>query len=460
MSHGGHGPKTPLQKFFDLEGWVSWMADWNISRALFLSTIFFGLLVVLAQLIPHLPTFVFWWAVGTAPIWLPLALLRSGWHAWIEYIREEYLGHQESVLLEVKIPRDIMKSPRAMELVFNAFYTKSGETTVLNRAWSGSVRPWISWELVSLGGEIHFYTWCWTRYRRSVETAIYAQYPEVEITEADDYSLRFIYDPKRYFVYCTDYIYDGHGDEYPIKSYIDFELDKDPKEEFKVDPFANVLEVLGSLKPNEQAWIQIMVRTEDKQTGHNALNPKKSTWKKRVEDEVEKIRAEATINVGKRDAPDSDPDKYGTFPRPTWRMQQQIETLDRHLGKIPFEVGMRGLYIAEGKPHGPTYTNVRWIWKPFNSPSYLNTLRPRRGHNPFDYPWYDIGGIHWRWVVRRYLNAYRMRSFFYTPYGEHGFVMTPETLATIYHYPSRAVATPGLIRISAKKAEPPPNLPR
>jgi hypothetical protein len=459
MSGGGHGHK-PIHPWLDLHGWVEWLSGWNISRALVLTTIFLGLLFVLAELIPNFIVFVFWWAIGTAPIWLPLALLRSGWHAWIEYIREEYLASHDVVLLEVRIPRDIMKSPRAMELVFNAFYTKSGETTVIDRAWKGSVRPFISWELVSFGGEIHFYTWCWTRYRRSVETAIYAQYPEVEIVEADDYSMRFVYDPKKHFVFCTDYIYDPRGDEYPIKSYIDFELDKDPKEEFKIDPFANVIEVMSNLKPNEQAWIQIIVRTEDKATGHNALNPKSSTWKKRVEQEVNKIRRDASVAVGKEEADESDPDKYGTFPRPTWKQTRTIETLERHLGKIPFEVGMRGMYISEGAPHGPTYTNVRWIWKPFNSPAYLNQLRPRRAHNDFDYPWHDIAGYRWRWVVRYYLDAYRTRSFFYTPYGEHGFVMTPETLATIYHYPSRTVAAPGLQRISAKKAEPPPNLPR
>lgn len=457
-SHGG--PKTPFQKWIDLHEWTNWIGDWGISRALFLGCLFVGLLLILADLIPNLPLFAFWWLVGTAPVWLPIVLLRSAWHAWLEYVREEFLESKKPVLLEVKIPRDIMKSPRAMELVFNSFFTKSGEVTFIVRGWRGSVRPWTSWELVSFGGEIHFYIWCWEQYRRSVETAIYAQYPEVEIHEVEDYAMRFVYDPKKHFIFCTEYDYDPKGDEYPIKSYIDYELDKDPKEEVKVEPFANVLEVLSNLKPNEQAWIQIMVRTEDKQTGHAALFPAKSTWKQRVEDEVEKIRTEASINVGKRDAPESDPAKYGNFPRPTSRMTLQIQTLERHLGKIPFEVGMRGMYISEGEPHGPTYTNVRWIWKPFNSPAYFNQLRPKRGHNPFDYPWQDVGNYRWRIVIRRYLDAWRMRSYFYTPYAQHGMVMTPETLATIYHFPSRTVQPPGLQRIPAKKAEPPPNLPR
>ena len=36
-------------------------------------------------------------------------------------------------------------------------------------------------------------------------------------------------------------------DAYPIKTYIDFGLDKDPKEEFKVDPISPVIELFGSI---------------------------------------------------------------------------------------------------------------------------------------------------------------------------------------------------------------------
>jgi len=39
------------------------------------------------------------------------------------------------------------------------------------------------------------------------------------------------------------------------------------------------------------------------------------------------------------------------------------------------------------------------------------------------------------------------------------FIMNTEELATIYHFPGEVSKTPSLSRISAKKAEPPTNLP-
>lgn len=447
--------------WLDLHTWMEWLGnDYGISRALMLGMIFGGLLFVLSTLIDNLAFFMFWWVVGTAPLWLPFALLRGAWFTWIEYIREEYIGRQKSVLLEVKIPRDIMKSPRAMELVFNQLFTNSGEVTALLRVWFGSVRPWTAWEITSFGGEIHFYTWCWAKYRNYIEASIYAQYPEVEIFEVEDYATRFVYDQNKHNCYVTDYDYDPRSDAYPIKSYIDYELDKDPKEELKVDPFATVLEVIGSIKPHEQIWVQLLVRAAGKNTGHHAIFlPEKTDtgWKKRVQEAVDEVKKDAMRDPTKSE---HDEDAFFNAPRPTWKQQEQLRAIERHLGKVPFEFLGRGIYISEGPPDSVTITATRWLWKPFNSPSYFNQLRPKRGHNPFDWPWQDFRGLRWRIATRRWIDAYRQRSGFYTPYANNPIVVTPEMLATIYHYPSRTVAVPGLQRIPAKKAEPPPNLPR
>jgi len=59
---------------------------------------------------------------------------------------------------------------------------------------------------------------------------------------------------------------------------------------------------------------------------------------------------------------------------------------------------------------------------------------------------------------------YRNRSFFYPEFYPGGyeytpFVMTTEELATIYHFPGDVSRTPTLSRITAKRAEPPANLP-
>ena len=260
MSHGVSAePTTPLGIFaanwLSWEPWMEYILDWGVSRALVLCTLFLATLVVVASQIPEFMLFLFSWLLGLAPLWLPYSLAKNAWFNWVHYRKHLYISKRESVLLEVRIPREITKSPRAMELVFNNFYLTAGETTVIDRAWKGGTRPWWSFELASFGGEIHFYVWTWKNTRRFAEANIYAQYPGVEIFEVEDYASKFVYDPKIHMCWGSEYLYDPRGDEYPIKTYVDFELDKDPKEELKIDPLATVFEMLASLKPHEQALV-------------------------------------------------------------------------------------------------------------------------------------------------------------------------------------------------------------
>ena len=196
---------------------------------------------------------------GTLPIWLPVVSVIGGWKAWIWYTRASFIAGLDNMLLEVKFPRDIVKSPRAMEEVLTKLWTDSGETTFFNRVFQGQARPWFSLEMASFGGEVHFYIWCRREWREVVESAMYAQYPEVELTEAEDYASKFAYDPDVHECFCTDWRYEPRNDAYQFRSYIDFELDTDPKEEYKVDPLAQVIERLSSIKPEEQMWMQIII---------------------------------------------------------------------------------------------------------------------------------------------------------------------------------------------------------
>jgi hypothetical protein len=346
-----------------------------------------------------------------------------------------------------------------MENVFSNLYVNSGETGFIVRLL-GSVYPYFSFELVSFGGDIHFYAWCWGTYRSLVESSIYAQYPDVEIVEVEDYASKFRFDPDVHTAFCGDYIYFGHdfpGDEYPIKSYVDFELDKDPKEEYKVDPLAETLEVLSNLKPYEQVWIQMYFRFAS-YTGILLRHNTGKDWKDRVIKEVEKIRVESAVFAETTHL--TDEQSRVARPRPTWRQTEQMRAMERHLGKQPFEIGMRHAYISAGEFHGPTFTAVRWIYKPLNSPNYFNFFRSRRAHNDFDYPWQDYKDFRWNLITRRYIDMMRRRSFFYTPWTTAPQVMSTEMMATLYHYPSSAIKSPGISRIPSKKAEPPPNLPR
>ncbi|MBV9158975.1 MAG: hypothetical protein JO019_00035 [Candidatus Kaiserbacteria bacterium] len=466
MAHDEGGLVAFYEKYTDFEGWVEWIGEWGVSRGFFLVCMYLGLYLFLGHLIPSLPLFTFNWLFGTAPIWIPIALIIGSWRVWIWYIQSLYLSGRNPILLEMKVPRDIYKSPRAMEIAFSLLIISSGETTFLHRAWKGQVRPFFSFEIASFGGEIRFFIWCWANYKTEIEAMIYGQYPEVELHQVEDYATKYQYDPEAHAVYCTEWRLETyHGisasdfrvNAFQPKSYIDFELDKDPKEEFKVEPLSTILEFISNIEPEEQIWIQIVLR----KCGRKAVLLSKDQdheWLHMVEQEVERIRQAASEPLGGVEL--SDKEKAKLFPHPTWKQTEQIRNLERHLGKYPFEIGMRGMYInTSGHMHGPTFTGMRWLWKPLGNPNYMSHLRPRRWHNPFDYPWQDLDDIRWKLTAKRFLDAYRRRLFFHSPWILPTNIVTNETLATLWHPPSRTVATPGLQRIPATKAAAPPNLP-
>jgi hypothetical protein len=438
------------------------IAGWAISRGLVLGITFLGLLLAFAAVTPNFIVFAVTWIVGLAPLWLPLTLSVVAMFVWVHYVRELYISAQGFILLEIKIPREITKSPRAMELALTSLYHAGSETTYGGRFWRGSVRTWFSLELVSLGGNIHFYVWGAGRFRTLIEAALYAQFPEIEIHEVEDYAKKFEYNSEYHRLYYIEFQYKPdnsshhYKDTYQLKSYVDFELDKDPKEEFKVDPLAQVLEFMGSIKSYEQMWIQIMIRAE---SAEGVLKRTGSSWTSHMDEEVRQIKIEALKDPRSPD----DPSKYSkdsSTGRMTTEQQDRMKHLERHKSKTHFQTAIRGVFFGDeryGQFNGQFISSFRELYRVFDSSSY-NKLRPANGLD-FDYPWQDIGGRVRIERSRRFFDAYQRRSSFYPPWEIDHRVMTTEALATIFHFPSSSIKTPGIQRIAAKKAEPPINLP-
>ena len=454
---------------FDYDEWLEQLGGhggFGVSRLLFLSILYIGMWSILNIQIPNLLLLTFSWIVGTSPIWMPIALIVGAYHVWVWYARSNFIYKQKFTLLEMKIPREIFKSPRAMETVLTNLWIPSRETHIIMRIIQGTMRPWYSLEIASLGGEIHFYIWVPELWRKGIEATIYAEYPEIELHEAEDYAQKYTYDPKTQTVYICDwrlepFTHDEAGcpnrDAYPMKSYLDFELEQDPKEEYKVDPLTTVLELLSSMKREQQLWVQIGI-TPAWRTG--VLIRKDHMWKHIVEQEVEKVRLESvTLPEGSALAHISGERLRSARPRATWKQTQQIETMERHLGKHPFEVVIRGVYISPTKDYGWRFWDMRLMWRPWANQQYMSQLRNRRWHEMFDWPWMDWHDFRWDQQTLRGLDAYRRRSFFYPPWETPTNVMTTELIASIWHPVSSTAKAPGLNRMPATKSAPPQNLP-
>ncbi|MEK7201851.1 MAG: hypothetical protein AAB737_04415 [Patescibacteria group bacterium] len=398
-----------------------------------------------------------------APLWVPVLLLRFESVLWGQARRRAYNAKQDYVLLEIRMPRDTRKSPLAMEGIFANLHLKPGESNWFKLYWNGSVRPWWSLEIVSLGGRIHFYIWTREVYRRLIESSFYAQYPGVEIVEAVDYSLLIEPGHGEWKGFACEYKH-GKEDPYPIKTYVDFGLDKQPmpKPEEQSDPLAQVLETMGSIGPNEQLWVQMIIRVNsgEKYAGKRNAKGKPYSWKDEAKELIESIRAGAVRKVKKVDKATGIPYEEDGFPNPTKGEQEVINAIERNIAKPAFDVGMRGIYAAkEGSFHGVMPGALGFIFKPFNSET-LNSINWTRWHVAFnDYPWEDPHGHHHAHVMHQALDFYRRRSFFHAPYIGDWMVMSTEELATVFHVPGAGITTPSLPRIQSSTASAPPNLP-
>lgn len=389
-----------------------------------------------------------------SPIWMPIVLATIFWMIWVNYVRALFFLKQSYIVLEIKLPKETFKSPQAMELFLVTLHQTGGESTWYDKYWLGKTRPWFSLEMVSIEGQVKFFIWTRASWRPVIESGLYAQFPSIEIFDAPDYTKSLYFDPKETNLWGCDYKL-TKPDPYPIKTYIDYGLDKDPKEEFKIDPITNLIEFLGTIGQNQQVWIQIILRAhkdESIKPGH--LFKKTDKWKDQAKEEIEKIRKEATQTYK-----DKDGNEQQGFPNPTKGQTDTIAALERSISKLGFDVGMRSLYIAKRDSFNPTnISGMTGSFKQFSS-GMLNGFAPTNWSTDFSYPWQDFMEIRQNKMRKELLGAYRRRSYFFPPVVGKPIILNTEELATVYHFPGQVSQTPSFTRIVSKKGEAPANLP-
>ena len=416
----------------------------------------FVLFVVALVFMPSVVSLALGMALFLAPLWLPFLLVGGAWSLWVILKRSEFIAKQKYILLEIKPPRNLVKTPLAMEAMLSGLHHGGGEGTWYLKYIKGSMRPWFSLEIASLEGRVHFYIWTRANFRRLIEAQMYAQYPGVQIIEAQDYTRILTAKPEEWSIWGCDFKHTAK-DPLPIKTYIEYGLDKVQKEPEQVDPLANLIEFMGSMRKGEYLWIQYIIRMHKGEKYHKLNDDGEPyTWKDEALELVGDIRKKT------RD-PYVDPvtgEERPGFPNPTKGQSEKIAAIERNVSKLAFDVGVRGVYLVQqGKFDVTVVSGMIGMFKQFSSEGW-NGFRHTRWMAIFDdYPW-EFGATKLKDKYRRWLiDAYRRRQFFYDPYKEDGLVMSTEELATIFHIPSLAVETPSLERITSATSEAPANLP-
>src|SRR3989344_5153090 len=398
------------------------------------------------------------------PIWLPILLLRVFVELWIKYIRLDYVRRAGEVLLEIRVPKVIEKTPKAMELFFTAMY-ETGSVEYNETYWDGKVRPWFSYEIASFSGDVHFFVWTLKKYRNVLD----AQYPTIELVEAEDYTKKKVYRSPRNFMWGTYFVLQK-PDVYPIMTYVDYGLDKETEEEYKVDPLSTLIEYLGSMKKGEEVWIQILAQAYKRRGLKEGQLFKDKDWIEEGEKEVNRIMKRDPKTKSSRKQTETG---FPIVPTLTEGEKKQVEAIERSINKRAFWCAVRLCYHAEKEAFHLRSQSVSGLLGTFRKPFNSNLL------NGFKLGWYtDIsdptkdflflfGLKNWAmniWIpkyARLFIDAFRRRSFFYAPYRNWKatpFLLTSEELATVFHIPGQVVTTPTFERIPSKKVEPPANL--
>ncbi len=421
------------------------------------------------------------WQIVKAWWWLPMPFLfwKPASHLWLFWQTEGFLKKQKMILLEIKIPEESLKPIRAMEDVMAGLWQAFWDPpNFWEKWWEGKISLGFSLETVSIGGDIHFYIRLPDYRRDIVESSIYSQYPEAEITLAEDYTRNVPQNipSKDWDLWAADYR-PLKANPYPIKTYVEFERETEKEEEKRVDPVATLLEVMGKIKPGEQLWVQFQVSPIAEDAAQPffdegaAVRDKiaKRDEKKPIKPIVQEV-AEVLV-TGKIPGEEKSQEKLELIA-PELRLtpgEKEIVTgVEKKISKPPFKCAIRFIFL--GRKEVWFKANLRLIFAYFGSyiTHNMNGLVPLGktitkvvSRPPLSL--LDPRRLYLR--KRKILRLYRER--FDPMFPRKGdrktgtFILNTEELASLYHFPSRAVAPAmGVPRVEAKKGGPPPELPQ
>ncbi len=400
------------------------------------------------------------------PIAIPLMLSYLAYHTFIDYNRQKYLNSLSWVMLEVIPSPENVKTPAAMELFLHALYQTSGETTWIDRWVLGKVRTWFSLELVSIEGKVKFYIWCEAKFKKLVESQIYAHYPGSEVAEVkEDYALRF--NTKDFDMKITELAL-KKPDPYPIKTYIDYELDKPIDEEYKADPIASIIEFMSAVPEGNYACLQFIVRAhkaEDKDMSRlfPSFSKKVDNWKIVAKKEVEKIKKSSFMEF-------DEGDRKRKQNIQTELQKKIINALERSTTKFAFDTGIRVMYIGKNGLYDNKHGVLNGLLRQFNSDE-LNVFGTGSSTGFADYPWQDYFGTRKMRRKKEMLESYQARYYYWKKewvprlwfWDQKDYrkpmILNTEELATMYHFPGLVSQAPTLNRVDSRKVSPPDNLP-
>ena len=339
----------------------------------------------------------------------------------------------DNVVLAIRVPKENEKDARSAEQMFASLHGLLKVTP--------EVQEHVSFEIASSAEGINFYAVCPKSVRTFVESQIYAQYPEAEIKEAEDYAQKV--DPQTHTIDGT-YLELEKEYIFPIRTFPDFE----------VDPLAAITSAISDLTSGERVWIQILLR------------PVPDVWQEEGYEYIDRVREGVTpVSIGPLEILSDIQKEIGEIflhfvkslvsgpPEPASAKASAsvtpvrlsageelvLKAIEDKLTHMGFETVIRIVALA---PDGETASNrLRSTLASFRQFSTANLNSFVRGEEIKD--------------KEKFLEDYRQRIF--DP--EHSYILNTVELASVFHLPSVTVETPAIAWTASRRGEPPLNLP-
>jgi len=408
------------------------------------------------------------WFFLTSWLWLPFLLVIVFLKSWMYYIQRSYWQKLEWIILEVKPPREIEKTPKNMEQIFAGLWGSFGNvSTKYQKYIQGMLQDYFSFEVVGINGEIHFYLRLLKKYRNLVEAQIYSQYPQAEIKEVEDYVSQIPPDVpnKKWDLWGCRLRLDRES-AYPLRTYVHL-IDLTKSDQPFLDPLASLMEFMGKLKYGEQIWIQLVFRpvqddwrvkaktVADKLLGKKGalkggvIKTEIRTWRESIQGVTHEFLTDKSL-ASKTEIKKEEPPSLMMFLSPGDK--DIIIGIEEKASKKGYEAKIQWAYIARQDIYSSgCISAVMGIFNQFANLN-MNTLKPDL--HTMTRAFYAFAKMRKAYKQRVLMRLLRRRSFW-----ERGYILNIEELATLYHFPTIGVMAPMTPYIPVKKGGPPVDLP-
>lgn len=333
------------------------------------------------------------------------------------------------IILEVRVPKkydrkdyENLKTVKDITAISEQFFSSIGAL------YQGGIRgifqeqPTISFEYVSKDREIIFFVGVPREYQGLVEKQIQSFCPNANVEPSGDFR---VFSDNLKISYGS--VLTNRSFIYQIRTY----------EELEYDSIANITNTLSKIGADSRAVIQILVKP---------INP---SWRSQIEWSIRRIQeGKGTplgvswyqkIGYGFTQFFNSAKDKNEEARRITPLQEEAIKLLTKKGGKTGFAVQVRILSLApDQKVADHNLLNIFSSLAQFNSPAH-NGFKLIKGG--------DKNSFLAHFILRRFMGFRKM-------------ILNSEELASIYHFPSENVSTPGIRWFMAKRAPAPAEVPR